>query len=50
MPPVSFVHPQIFVSSFLLQFFDDGRVVDMNIASAGKSPPFKGGFHGEILF
>ena len=40
MPPVSFVHPQIFLSSFLLQFFDDGRVVDMNIGSARKSPPW----------
>ena len=29
---------QIFVSSFLLHFFDGGRVVDMDIASAGKAP------------
>ena len=41
---VSFVHPQIFVSSFLLQFFDGGRFVDMYIASAGKAPSFEGGF------
>ena len=41
---VSFVHPQIFVSYFLLQFLDGGRVVDMDIASAGKAPSFEGGF------
>ena len=41
---VSFVDPQIFVSSFLLQFLDGGRVVDMNIASAGKAPSFEDGF------
>ena len=41
---VSFVHPQIFVSSFLFHFFDGGRVVDMDIASAGKAPSFEGGF------
>ena len=41
---VSFVHPQVCVSSFLLQFFDGDRVVDMNIASNGKAIPFEGGF------
>lgn len=39
----SFVQPQIFVSSFLLQFFDGDRVIDMNIASTGKATSFEGG-------
>ena len=44
----SFVQPQIFVSSFLLQFFDGDRVIDMNIASTGKATSFEGGL--SILF
>ena len=36
--------PQIFVRFFLLQFFDCDRVVDLNIASTGKSTSFEGGF------
>ena len=39
----SFVQPQIFVSSFLFQFFDGDRVIDMNIASTGKATSFESG-------
>lgn len=39
----SFVQPQIFVSSFLLQFFDGDRVINMNIASTGKATSFEDG-------
>ena len=44
----SFVQPQIFVSYFLLQFFDGDRVIDMNIASTGKATSSEGGL--SILF
>ena len=37
-------YPQVCVSSFLLQFFDSDRVVDMNIACNGKATTFEGGF------
>ena len=39
----SFFQPQIFVSSFLLQFFDGDRVIEMNIGSTGKATSFEDG-------